>query len=159
MANNNSNKLSRSIDTLNFLKEYATQPDRNFEDVAIKLGISEQNAENYLIKYIYLVRNTEKDKDFPCRARLVLNNNVPTEFHISDDELKALHTLVDEYDFESSVNDSNSTEFSQGLKNNNPDSRSSNDMIRRPLDDRDRNNKNNINNDPREQNSQDYARL
>ena len=55
MANNNSNKLSRSIDTLNFLKEYATQPDRNFEDVAIKLRISEQNAENYLIKYIYLV--------------------------------------------------------------------------------------------------------
>jgi predicted solute-binding protein len=58
LANNNS-KLSRSIETLNFLKEYAQDPNRNFEDVAQKLGISEQNAENYLRKYIYLVKNTK----------------------------------------------------------------------------------------------------
>lgn len=89
MANNNS-KLSRSIETLNFLKEYAQDPNRNFEDVAQKLGISEQNAENYLRKYIYFVKNTEKDRDFPRRARLVLNNNVPAEFHIDQKLCKIL---------------------------------------------------------------------
>ena len=38
------NKI-RSIETLNFLKGYAQNPDRNFEDIAQKVRISEQNAE------------------------------------------------------------------------------------------------------------------
>lgn len=147
MANNNS-KLSRSIETLNFLKEYAQDSNRNFEDVAQKIGISEQNAESYLRKYIYLVKNTEKDKDFPRRARLVLNNNVPNEFHITDEELITLKTLVTEYDFDTSINDESQNQ-GQGL-NFDPHSKSS--MIRKSID-------NDKNNDPREQNSPDYARL
>lgn len=51
MANkSHDSKLSRSIETLNLLREYAQDANRNFEDLAIKLC---QNAagtvKNYLV--------------------------------------------------------------------------------------------------------------
>lgn len=63
-----------------------------------------------------------------------------------------MQNLVTEYDFDTNINDesNNPAEFSQGLKNFDPHSKSS--MIRKPID-------SDKNNDPREQNSPDYARL
>jgi hypothetical protein len=79
-----------NIDSLVFLKEYAKDINRQYTNVASQLGIGKSSAYNYLKKYIYLVRETKHDPDFPRRAKLVLNKNVPDKYHLTDDSVSLL---------------------------------------------------------------------
>jgi hypothetical protein len=82
-----------SIDSLVFLREYAKDPKRPYTAVASKLGIGPSSAFNYLQRYIALVEATASDPDFPRRARLVLNKNVPEKYHIPDEDIINLRPL------------------------------------------------------------------
>jgi hypothetical protein len=79
-----------NIDSLVFLKEYAKDINRQYTDVASKLGIAKSSAYKYLQKYMYLTKETIKDPDFPRRAKLVLNKNVPDKYHLIDDSVSLL---------------------------------------------------------------------
>jgi hypothetical protein len=86
-----------SIDSLVFLREYAKDPKRPYTAVASKLGIGPSSAFNYLQRYIALVEATASDPDFPRRARLVLNKNVPEKYHIPDEDIINLRPLTEVY--------------------------------------------------------------
>jgi hypothetical protein len=79
-----------NIDSLVFLKEYAKDINRQYTHVASKLGIAKSSAFKYLQKYLYLTKETIKDPDFPRRAKLVLNKNVPDKYHLTDDSVSLL---------------------------------------------------------------------
>jgi hypothetical protein len=59
-----------NIDSLVFLKEYAKDINRQYTNVASQLGIGKSSAFNYLKKYLYLVRETMHDPDFPAVLNL-----------------------------------------------------------------------------------------
>jgi hypothetical protein len=79
-----------NIDSLVFLKEYAKDINRQYTYVASKLGIAKSSAFKYLQKYLYLTKETINDPDFPRRAKLVLNKNVPDKYHLTDDSVSLL---------------------------------------------------------------------
>ena len=79
-----------NIDSLVFLKEYAKDINRQYTHVASKLGIGKSSAFKYLQKYLYLTKETIKDPDFPRRAKLVLNKNMPDKYHLTDDSVSLL---------------------------------------------------------------------
>jgi hypothetical protein len=79
-----------NIDSLVFLKEYAKDINRQYTHVASKLGIGKSSAFKYLQKYLYLTKETINDPDFPRRAKLVLNKNVPDKYHLTDDSVSLL---------------------------------------------------------------------
>jgi hypothetical protein len=83
-----------NIDSLVFLKEYSKDTSRQYAGVASKLGISKSSAHDFLHKYLYLVKETMSDADFPRRARLVLNKNVPEKYQITVDEIIKLKPLL-----------------------------------------------------------------
>jgi hypothetical protein len=70
---------------------------RPYTAVASKLGIGPSSASNYLQRYIALVEATASDPDFPRRARLVLNKNVPEKYHIPDEDIINLRPLTEVY--------------------------------------------------------------
>ncbi|HKG42603.1 MAG TPA: hypothetical protein VKA98_10725 [Nitrososphaeraceae archaeon] len=83
-----------NIDSLVFLKEYSRDIKRQYSHVATKIGIGKSSAYKYLQKYLYLVKETMSDADFPRRARLVLNKNVPEKYQITVDEIIKLKPLL-----------------------------------------------------------------
>ena len=71
------------------LMEYAQNPARTLEEVAIKLQLSLTHAKRLMKKYAYAMAATVEDHDYPKRAAQKLG--------VSEDVALALESHVDQY--------------------------------------------------------------
>lgn len=76
-----------SLSTL--LTEYAQDPSRSLDEVALKLQLAPAHATRLMKKYAYLMQLAVEDKDFPTRAA--------TRMGVSNEVAMALESKIDDF--------------------------------------------------------------
>jgi len=77
------------VQLISLLTEYAQNPARSLEEVAIKLQLSLAHARRLMKKFAYAAASTVNEKDFPRTAALKLG--------VSEDIILGLEKHIDEY--------------------------------------------------------------